>query len=92
MEATTQRKSQFRLESLSGGKSLTWLQRFKLLPVRIMSKKYPGPMVVMSHRKELAGKEFVRFLESSMRRANYWTQGETELMASFVAGQLQCKF
>jgi len=83
---------QLRLKMLSGGKSLSWLQKLKLLPIRLMSGKYPGPMLVMSHRRELAGRAYAEFLESSMRKLSHWTAGEAELLASFTAGQLECNY
>ena len=81
-----------RLGMLSGGKSLNILQKLRLLPVRLLAGKYPGPMLVMSHRRRLVGKYFGKLLHEAMRNQNYWTAGEAELFASFTAKQLQCDY
>ena len=86
------RPRSLRLESLSDGKSLNMLQKLMLLPIRWSAGKYPGPMLVMSHRRRLVGKYYGRLLHDAMRNQKHWTAGEAELFASFTAKQLQCDY
>ena len=81
-----------RLNMLSNGKSLNTIQKLKLLPIRWSAGKYPGPMLVMSHRRNLVGKHYGQLLHHAMRNSKHWTAGEAELFASFTAKQLRCEY
>jgi hypothetical protein len=52
----------------------------------------PGPILVMSYRRELFGKYFAGCVQEAMRGAKEWSKGEVELFAAFVSGLNECKY
>ena len=82
--------TELRLKTISCGRSLSFLQKVFLLPIRLSSGKYPGPMLVGSYKRKMFGKYYAEFLHGAMRGQKHWTAGETELFASFTALQLKC--
>ncbi len=69
------------------------LQKAILTMVRIMSSgKVPGPILVLSYRRELCGKYLAACYQEGMRKAAEWSLGEVELFAAFVSKLNQCKY
>lgn len=69
------------------------LQRAIMSFVRKLSKEpVPGPILVMSYRRNLFGKYLAACLRESMRLGTEWTLGETELFAAFVSSVNHCKY
>ena len=81
-----------RLEILNRGIGLRPLQKLQLLPIRIMARVVPGPIIVLSYRREIFGKYFAQFVQETMRGSSEWSVGELELFASFVSIQLACSY
>jgi hypothetical protein len=52
----------------------------------------PGPILVMSYRRELFGKYLARCFQEGMRGATEWSVGEVELFAAFVSRLNECKY
>lgn len=52
----------------------------------------PGPVAVMSYRRELFGKYMGHSFQEAMRRRQNWSKGEVELFAAFVSNLQQCQF
>ena len=52
----------------------------------------PGPILVMSYRRELFGKYLASCLQEAMRGAKEWSLGEVELFAAFVSRLNECKY
>jgi hypothetical protein len=59
---------------------------------RVSEGHVPGPILVMSYRRELFGKYLAACLREGMRRATEWTLGEVELFAAFVSRLNECKY
>ena len=69
------------------------LQKAMLSMVRVISGgKVPGPILVLSYRRELCGKYLAACYQEGMRKATEWSLGEVELFAAFVSKLNQCKY
>jgi len=69
------------------------LQRAIMGFVRKMTQEpVPGPILVMSYRRDLFGKHLAACLRESMRLGSEWTLGETELFAAFVSSVNRCQY
>ncbi len=70
------------------------LQKVIIWLIKFMSKspKAPGPILVMSYRRELFGKHIAPCFQEAMRQGKEWTIGEVELFAAFVSSLNQCEF
>ena len=68
------------------------LQKVQLALIRALVGHVPGPILVMSYRRNLFGKQFSRCLEEGMRRGRAWTQPEREIFAAFVSKLNQCAY
>jgi hypothetical protein len=68
------------------------LQKLQLGIMRAFAGQIPGPVAVLSYRRELFGKYFADCLHAAMRQSTTWTKGEVELFAAFVSQQNQCLF
>jgi hypothetical protein len=69
------------------------LQKVILCMVRAMSGgKVPGPILVLSYRRELCGKYLAPCYQEGMRQATEWSLGEVELFAAFVSKLNECKY
>lgn len=80
-----------RLEILEQGHSP--LQKILLSLFRAASGgDAPGPVLVMSYRRELFGKYLAECFQDGMRHATAWTKGEVELFAAFVSRINECKY
>jgi hypothetical protein len=79
-----------RLEVLrSGHRPLQKLQ-FKLIAALV--GQVPGPIRVMSYRREVFGKWFAQCLWQGMKHATEWTQAETELFAMVISERNHCRY
>jgi hypothetical protein len=52
----------------------------------------PGPILVMSYRRELFGKHISPCFQEAMRGGKEWSLGEVELFAAFVSQLNECKY
>jgi uncharacterized peroxidase-related enzyme len=68
------------------------LQRAQLRLIKRIAGYVPGPMAVMSYRRDFFGKYFASILQMAMRRARAWRVGDVELFAAFVSQQNQCTY
>ena len=69
------------------------LQKVILNIVRAISGgKVPGPILVLSYRRELCGKYLAACYQEGMRKASEWSLGEVELFAAFVSKLNECKY
>ncbi len=80
-----------RLKILENGH--TPLQKIALAAIRAGSGgNAPGPILVMSYRRDLFGKHIAQCFQEAMREATEWTVGEVELFAAFVSSLNECKY
>jgi hypothetical protein len=68
------------------------LQRLQMAIMRAVTGSVPGPVAVLSYRREWMGREYARFAQRAMRHARAWSVAEVELFAAFVSKQNQCSF
>ena len=83
---------ELRLPFMRNARNLNWIQRLKLLPIRLLSGIYPPPHIVMSYKRNLYGLWFSHFTSRSMRGSDHWSIEELEIFAAFTAKQLACEF
>jgi uncharacterized peroxidase-related enzyme len=79
-----------RLKALESG--LRPLQAVQLRLIKWITGYVPGPIAVMSYRRDLFGKYFAPIIQVAMRRAKAWRVGDVELFAAFVSHQNQCTY
>ncbi|MEM7118367.1 MAG: hypothetical protein AAF614_38440 [Chloroflexota bacterium] len=80
-----------RLEMLEEGKGLRPVQRLLALLIKKMGGNFmPPPVIVLSYRRHMFGKPFGALEHESLRGITFWSKGEAELMAAFVASQNAC--
>ena len=79
-----------RLEILKSGHRP--LQKVLLGVMKRVLGKVPGPIAVMSYRREIFGKGLSGCFEEAMHRATEWTAGETEVFAAFVSSLNKCAY
>jgi hypothetical protein len=58
----------------------------------ISGGKVPGPILVLSYRRELCGKYLAACYQEGMRKASEWSLGEVELFAAFVSKLNECRY
>jgi hypothetical protein len=58
----------------------------------ISGGKVPGPILVLSYRRESCGKYLAACYQEGMRKATEWSLGEVELFAAFVSRLNECKY
>ena len=69
------------------------LQKLIISLIRATSEGLaPGPMLVMSYRRELFGKYLSACLQEGMRSGSEWSVGEVELFAAFVSKLNACQY
>ncbi len=69
------------------------LQKIILGFIRRSAKgQVPGPILVMSYRRELFGKYIAQCFHEGMREATEWSVGEVELFAAFVSRLNECRY
>ena len=79
-----------RLKILKNGH--TFLQKLQFRVIKKMMGEVPGPIAVMSYRRQFFGKHFAPWLNQAMRKMKHWTVGEVELMAAFVSKNNECQY
>ena len=80
-----------RLRILENG--LRPLQKIALGFLRLLLQgEVPGPVVVVSYRRELFGKHIAPCYQQALRGATQWDVGEVELFAAFVSRLNQCDY
>jgi uncharacterized peroxidase-related enzyme len=69
------------------------LQKLILSLIRVTSEgQVPGPILVLSYRRELFGKYLAACFQEGMRAAREWSVGEVELFAAFVSKLNACQY
>lgn len=66
-------------------KFMFWLARRYLDPI-------PGPILTMSYRPRFFGAPMSVALQQAMRKAEHWSDSETELMCAFVSRHNRCRY
>lgn len=79
-----------RLQILQNGHR--FLQKIQLFFISKMMGFTPGPIAVLSYRRDFFGKHYNPWLEQSLRKAKHWSVGEIELFGTFVSRQNQCQY
>jgi hypothetical protein len=52
----------------------------------------PGPILVMSYRRQLFGKYLAPCFQEGMRGGKEWSLGEVEIFAAFVSQLNKCRY
>jgi hypothetical protein len=73
----------------SSHRPIQWVQ---LMAVRMLTGTVPGPIAVLSYRREFVGRVLSECFEEALRHSTEWTKGELELFAAFVSKLNQCKY
>ena len=68
------------------------VQKLILRVIARIIGQVPGPIAVMSYRREMFGKGLSACFQESMHRATAWTHGETELFSAFVSKLNSCAY
>ncbi len=69
------------------------LQKVILTLIKLGSEgKVPGPILVMSYRRNFVGKHLAACFQEAMRATTAWKLGEVELFAALVSSLNQCKY
>ena len=69
------------------------LQKIFLRVLRwILRGPAPGPILLLSYRRELAGKYLAPCFHEALRGATEWSVGEVELFAAFVSRLNECRY
>ncbi len=68
------------------------IQKLFLRVIKMMAGQVPGPVAVMSYRKELFGKAMSDAFQAVMRGGKHWSIGEVELFAAYVSKLSQCAY
>ncbi len=69
------------------------LQKAILSVIKVVSGgKVPGPILVLSYRRELCGKYLAACYQEGMRKTSEWSVGEVELFAAFVSKLNGCRY
>lgn len=79
-----------RLKILTEGHKLTQKFLFKLIAIQM--GHIPGPMRVLTYRRDWFGAAFADCLTHGLRETTQWTMPEAELMAAFVSKLNQCEY
>jgi len=79
-----------RLEILESGHRP--LQKVIFAVMRAATGFVPGPIAVMSYRREWMGRHYAAFTHRAMRQAREWSVAEVELFAAFVSKLNECRF
>ncbi|NIP27891.1 MAG: hypothetical protein GWO38_29765 [Phycisphaerae bacterium] len=80
-----------RLEILDNGHSR--IQKVFLSIIRKMMGGFvPGPIMIQSYRPNFFGKPYNETVDAALRKSEYWTKTEVELLAAFISRQNQCQF
>ena len=79
-----------RLKILTEGHTFTQKLLFKLIGLQM--GHMPGPMHVLTDRRNWFGKDFGECLQTGLRNMQQWSMPEAELMAAFVSKLNQCEY
>lgn len=79
-----------RLAILKRGHRL--LQKVQIFFINTMMGFTPGPIAVLSYRRNFFGKHYNPWLQQALRGAKHWSVGEIELFGTFVSKQNQCQY
>lgn len=71
---------------------LSRVQKMLLPFSRLLFRRVPGPVLLVSVKKEFFGNPWTSAMNEGMRRARHWSKMETELFAAFVSRRNQCVF
>ncbi len=58
----------------------------------VLRGEVPGPVLVVSYRRELFGKHIAACYQQALRGAKEWSIGECELFAAFVSRLNECRY
>jgi len=58
----------------------------------ILRGPVPGPVLLLSYRRELLGKYLAPCFHEALRGATEWTVSEVELFAAFVSRLNECRY
>jgi len=70
----------------------TFLDKLKLVAMRVMSGHAPGVVRTLLYRKDFFGRTFSELTHQVMRGPSPWSVGQRELFAAFVSRLNQCVF
>ena len=68
------------------------LQKMQMALMRALTGAVPGPVSVMSYRRDLFGKHMAACLQEAMRGPSPWSVAEREIFAAFVSKLNQCEY
>ena len=68
------------------------LQKLQMALIRALVGQVPGPIAMMSYRRELFGRWLSDGFVEAMEKTKHWTRGEAELFASYVSDQNRCRY
>lgn len=71
---------------------LSRVQRMLLPFSKLLFRRVPGPVLLVSVKKEFFGNPWNRCMVEGMRRTRHWSKAEAELFAAFVSSRNQCVF
>ena len=79
-----------RLSVLTDGHK--WTQKLVFKLVTWQMGHVPGPMRLLTYRRDWFGANFATCLQHGLREMTQWTMPEVELMAAFVSKLNQCEY
>lgn len=79
-----------RLKILTEGHQFT--QKLFLKIIKFQMGHIPGPMHVLTYRRNWFGAHFLDCLQDGLREMKQWSMPEVELMAAFVSKLNQCEY
>jgi hypothetical protein len=69
------------------------LQKFVIKLIGLPAGGFvPGPIRLMTYRRDLFGKYWRACVQEAMRKGKEWTLGEVELFAAFVSNLNECRY
>tara|TARA_B100000676_G_C17834621_1_gene709686 strand:- start:563 stop:805 length:243 start_codon:yes stop_codon:yes gene_type:complete len=69
-----------------------WTQKLVFKIVNWQMGHVPGPMKLLTYRRDFFGEAFTDCLQQGLRHGKHWTVGELELFAAFVSKLNQCEY
>ncbi|MGR8947997.1 MAG: hypothetical protein ACU84Q_08120 [Gammaproteobacteria bacterium] len=79
-----------RLSILDNGHKFTQKLLFKIISLQM--GHIPGPMRILTYRRNWFGANFATCLQDGLRKMTEWTMPEAELIAAFVSKLNQCEY
>lgn len=68
------------------------IQKVFLRVIELVAGQIPGPISVMSYRKELFGKTMAQCFQEAMRESKHWSVAEVELFSAYVSKVNRCAY